>query len=425
MASRYLILNSKESPVEVLNHLPEDLSSVIFTVRSECENEAQEIASAIQDVHDILIMGWRDPNTAQTGNIIRSNSDLIINNVNTNTQYYVYVYTDSIELINPDNVFYIGKGRSDRFSQHIKDAIKFDDPTQADLLQRGKILKIRNYIYKNGELTTKLAFKRGLDLVSNVVLYQGNNKFLNEKKALATERFLIHYWIGTFKLCNKNKGNTENKDTVWQTRPNIASVATSIDWKRIVKNSEETQQCIRNITAMAMNEEVSFRGITVQHTDSHRNVFRLEPNKGVFESNGTDVHMLHTISVEKNNIITALLTLQLKMGEQDLGARINLRPLDYLANILENFSNIITKSFSKSGYSPSDFIKNGKRSDAYYKPFAPNGRGNKDVVFDIRNINYSTKIINVPWLGGGDISLNLNDAFKQILQVIGGSLGSE
>ena len=414
MATKYLIKNVFTGYAEILSTQPDDSSKVIFMVHSHNREEAEAIALAIKDVYDIWITNNKSPHEAQIGNIIRAHLNWEKNTTipDSNT-YYTYIYAlpnNAVNILDINSIFYIGKGRLSRFRMHFEEAIKSQNHNISALhpLDKGKIIKLRKYIYQDDIISNKAAEERGLDLVRMVAIYNSDNPELNEKKALATEKFLIQYWRGTFNLNNKTNGDTSKNEVNWYTRPNIDELANSQSWAQVVNIFNTNQSIKRDLTAISMNNETNFRGLAIDL----KNINIKPINNGCFVSNNTDVHILHIISI--NN--TPLLTLQLKMGEQDLGARINLRPLNYQMNNYNSFESIIANSFFDGNIDTArENIRVPNRPTSFFKPFAANGNGRQDAIFDIRDINMASTITGVNWLQENDLQLTLFQAFKKIL----------
>jgi hypothetical protein len=104
-----------------------------------------------------------------------------IRQIEENDQYpfYVYILTDSKD----HSIFYVGKGKGKRYSQHQKEVAR-------GLVETSKQQKIYDIIIKNREVKPFLI-----------------GRFNTEKEALAVESLLIHWVYGITSLTNDTSGH--------------------------------------------------------------------------------------------------------------------------------------------------------------------------------------------------------------------------
>lgn len=115
-------------------------------------------------------------------NFIRAKNDLSnVSQLEENSQYpyYVYVLMDSVD----NNVFYVGKGKGNRYSHHLKEVEK-------GLITTLKQQKILNHINSGRQIKPVIV-----------------GRFTTEQEALAVESTLIHWVYGIESLTNDTSGH--------------------------------------------------------------------------------------------------------------------------------------------------------------------------------------------------------------------------
>lgn len=380
----------------------QDILKVYFCVQSENENEALAVANAVKIVHDSFKTGLEPSYTDSAFQLGINKKGVGLNCAvvppiewgrderDADERLYVYLYASPTTLedwlLNPfalwidPKIFYIGKGRDRRRFEHINEAINdlTVDTSASSSLEKRKVRKIQEVMLRSAEESAH-------GLVRRVAFFSGEHA---DAMYSAVEHYLINHLYGVYNLTNKNRGSNtcEHSDASWMSRP-YGVLPSSTVWTDMVtdyaKNGlkAKTQSRLRDMVSVELNAHFPI----FPFDRLVNSVGNLSAEKESVVTNGTDAsYNLFVLNVQHFPV----LKVQLKASDKDTGVCINLRPVDGTAESREVFYSTIAECFFCCPVNELDPKKFGLfgSSGTYFKPFKNTGVTEKDLWFDIRDI---------------------------------------
>ncbi|WP_215315558.1 hypothetical protein [Polynucleobacter sp. MWH-UH2A] len=419
-------------------------SSVMFMVRDESPERGLAVIKAIEDLHNIWIVGSDAEYDIQytmgsIGNYIRPHlnwrSDLqeplledengTLVNADSVDHSYVYSYAAPVNysewLGNCDPMshgyhtpkssefksFYIGCGTGARWLAHIPEAmqhVSLQNVPPGSHIEYGKILKIYEHLTKTAEHACQ-------ELVRKVAIFTGAYA---KEKSFAAEHFLINYY-GIYQLKNLTSGNMSCEGMQFIARPKHCMGG--LQWLEVVTEFAEdglnawTQTRANHLSAFALNQE--FPSFLTDDDEIHPSlsVYRVNTT-AAFTTDGTDVFSQMQIRDEYGAL---LVMLDLKVSDVSPSCVINLRPAP---NRKAEFVKLIADTFFEGDIAEASSRVKNQSHDPFFKPCAANSDGRRDVWFDFTDVDQAIyQIVDCPWLGHGPLwgNASLRDVLHAIV----------
>jgi len=375
-------IRSNIAPAKVVDRLTdEELSSLIFMVKSDDPRESEIVANTIANISNCFINKFPKSEIPGTNCRIRNYNDWSNDIYNPEYSHYVYAYAtpskykdwvyseESYKLdLKNHQVFYIGRGKTaNRNYDHIKDSINNLVNHQPINPEIGKINKIQAFLKKECE-------EIGKKLVRKVIEINGNYA---DAQHAAAEFFLINNWIGVYKLENKTRGDTSigGSTCQWISIP-IMSQLKIDDRRTLIDDFTNTNKDTRRVQLSLVISELNnlfkqFPPLNLMNNLAGISTNQIDPLKAVIYNNDA----VYSFFL-KNKQNKDLVKLQLKLSEKQTGVCFNVRKLEN--DTLQIFTKKIADIFFNGSIEEAHLkIKNPK--DPYFKPLSNNG---KDIFFD-------------------------------------------
>lgn len=447
MHTFYLVFIPGTKFAKIVSHLQDlpsnQYSSVIFMVRDENPERGMAVMRAIEDLHNIWIVGSDSQYELQytmgsKGSYIRPHlnwrSDLqepmledenaTLVNTDSVDHSYVYSYAAPVNysewLSNCDPMshgyhtpnssevkpFYIGCGTGTRWLAHIPEAmqhISLQNVPSGSHIEYGKILKIYEHLTKTAEHACQ-------ELVRKIAIFTGAYA---KQKSFAAEHFLINHY-GIYQLKNLTNGNMSCEGTQFIARPKHC--VGGHQWLEVVAEFADeglnawTQTRANHLSAFALNQE--FPLLLTGNDGIHPHLVKYDLDDPMaFTTNGTDVFYRMKILGANN---APLVMLDLKMSDVSSSCAVNLRPIP--GNELA-FPQLIADTFFGGDLDNATSRVRNMPRNPFFKPCAANSDGKKDVWFDFTDVDQPIyQIVDCPWLGHGGIWGNVS--FRDVLHVM-------
>ena len=334
-----------------------------------------------------------------------------------NGAYYTYMYFSEPSLPSMKTVFYVGKGKGSRWTDHIKSRLKKNNLIIPNKKERLIDSWIKNQCNENSISSQIILNKAKNFLVRKIG--QWSDKY-SEAKSFTMEYVLIAGRIGVFELANETSGNSKTDNL------NLLVLPANLDmkiigniklWNKAIKefeinNHNYLEPALYLCSAKKIVDQVTRMLIIldlIPHPISNgRKEISHMPFHCAVDGAGDQSLYFRT----KNN---RPFCVQLLLSKKEEGVRVNLRPYERTLQDFKDFEfflNQVTINHKNlNSYYIKKFHIRNKGSDAFFKPFAPESKGHKDPVFPIDNTEIS---VQSNWIPAHD-KLNLTTALKLLI----------
>jgi len=328
---------------------------------------------------------------------------------------YTYMYFKDPSLPSLKSIFYVGKGKGTRWTQHVSDQLNKD----ISLVTNKKELLINDWIkgqHNENEFSSKSIVNKSKNLLVRKI-GQWCDQY-SEASAFTMEHVLISGLIGVFDLANGNGGQSTYKSLNLLVKP--AKLDTTIPansklWNKAIKKFEtnnhsslipflylcSAKKIVDEITKKLFSLNlipypIPYGRKEIDHMPSHCAVVGAGDQSLYFRTKNEHPFCL-----------------QLKLSKKEAGFKINLKPLQRTLNGFKDFKFFLNEVSNQKNQNSNFKIKfqiKKEGGDAYFKPFAPDGKGRKDPVFPIDDTEVS---VQPNWLPS-HLKLNLTTALKHL-----------
>jgi hypothetical protein len=334
-----------------------------------------------------------------------------------NCSHYTYMYFGQPSLPSMRSVFYVGKGKGSRWTDHIKSSLKKNNLITPNQKERFIDAWIKNHLKENPNSSQNVVKKAENFFVRKIG--QWSDKY-SELKSFTMEYVLIAGRLGVFELANDTGGNSIIDNLKLLVLP--ANLDMSIDgnrqlWNRAIKEFEKNnhnylEPALYFCSAKKIVEEITEKILALDFlpqpmTNGRKDIVHM-PSHCAFDGASDQSLYFRT-----KNVLP--FCIQLLLSKKEAGVRINLRPYQKTLRDFKEFDFFlnqvaIDQKNLNSYYDEKLQIRN-KGRDAYFKPFARDCQGSKDPVFPIDDTEIS---VQVNWLTLHH-KLNLTTALKHLI----------
>lgn len=340
---------------------------------------------------------------------------------NTSGAEYVYIYLRDPATPSFKNGFYVGKGVEDRWLAHVRERIG----ANARLATKPKHVPIDNWVKDQtaGASPQELMARAANHLVRKVGAWTGPHAAV---AAFAAEYALISVRIGVWSLTNDTSGNHRFGELRMVGRPDGLGMHCNHNltlWRRTVaefdQNPEEPLLNSRLKPAMILLGNFS----TIESISERVARLGLTPLKARARANeGLIGHIPEHYDIDGASDATVNfqachlpIRVSLKLSFQNPAVRVNLRPIPGMPDRNTAFLSALGDA-SSSGKGIGKFYDGRlpirRPNDPYFKPFAVDGNGNRDVPFPIDG---SCVLVDTNWLASPKM-LSLYDALGLLVE---------
>lgn len=340
---------------------------------------------------------------------------------NTSGAEYVYIYLRDPATPSFKNGFYVGKGVEDRWLAHVRERIG----ANARLATKPKHVPIDNWVKDQtaGASPRELMARAANHLVRKVGAWTGPHAAV---AAFAAEYALISVRIGVWSLTNDTSGNHRFGELRMVGRPAGLGMHCNHNltlWRRTVaefdQNPEEPLLNSRLKPAMILLGNFS----TIERISERVARLGLTPLKARARANEDLIgHIPEHYDIDGASDATVNfqachlpIRVSLKLSFQKPAVRVNLRPIPGMPDRNTAFLSALGDA-SSSGKGIGKFYDGRlpirRPNDPYFKPFAVDGNGNRDVPFPIDG---SCVLVDTNWLASPKM-LSLYDALGLLVE---------
>jgi hypothetical protein len=334
-----------------------------------------------------------------------------------NSAYYTYMYFSEPSLPSMSSVFYVGKGKGSRWTDHIKSRLKKNDL----IIPNKKERLIDTWIKSNSKeilISSKNVVKKAENSLVRKIS-QWSDKY-SELKSFTMEYVLIAGRLGVFELANDTGGNSiinNLKLLVLPANLDMSIIGNKKLWNRAITEFEKNnhkylEPALYFCSAKKIVDEITkqlFKLGFLQHPISHgRKEITHMPSHCAVDGAGDQSLYFRT----KDELPFCV---QLLLSKKEEGVRINLRPYKRTLKDFKNFGIFLNQvsidQKNLNNYYNKKFQIRNKGRDAFFKPFARDCKGHNDPVFPIDNTEIS---VQVNWLTSHH-KLTLTSALKHLI----------
>ena len=344
-------------------------TDIVFLITGSNRDAIRLAITTVTDLWNIWHMGLNEQISENT--TIRNKGDWTT--VVKSGEFYTYEYKDQ-----HFQTFYVGKGTGDRDREHIKD-------TQRKI-QRN--IPANDFSNKEQKIAAEINLGGESNLVKKVCSFEHDYA---ELCALVAERFLINTIYGGFNLKNDTLGNTKKDPGFnWISKPlsSFSNVEKESVWVEVAKSAAVNFRLMpidfAKLTWIEVEPFVDQVKSYFDHIPSNTLSFI---RAGRY---GQDV-------IAEWGIVDGPVRIQLIFSRKDLAVRFNLRPKTTALSAM--FKECISTRFAPSYPPECQLIKMPDDLDCFFKPYAYDAEGRRDISFNYNNPNIAITV-DANWLTG-------------------------